>query len=151
VSQGVYRTNNTLSVQYKYCCFDVCSTAISAYIVQGQIATFDGRILSSNLGEMSQCHAEFGECTLADGSVVVWEKRVLGMPCPFRTNGKAFDITRLGLYYLVEKTQQAFSVTKGRKPPPQHCLPGNHDGPRLHHTGNIDKSIITRFFHLPTF
>ncbi len=69
---GVWITNNTLTVEYSWCCTDHCKSVRNLIIEKGQIATFDGRHLSSVLGDIGGCHARSGVCFNTD-STIVWE------------------------------------------------------------------------------
>lgn len=123
VKQGVWRTNESLVVNYEYCCKDVCTSVENAMIQTGKITSYDGRIISSNLGDVSPCKAEAGSCTMEDGSVIIWVAKDLKPPCPYVTDRRDFSIERLGSYFLVEQAQQAFTRIKKRPIPRDPCLP----------------------------
>uniref|UniRef100_A0A915KRW3 Peptidase A2 domain-containing protein n=1 Tax=Romanomermis culicivorax TaxID=13658 RepID=A0A915KRW3_ROMCU len=59
--QGLYSTNHTLNVNYKWCCADVCKTVENFIIEEGQIASWDGSLVGSDLGDLGGCIASSGQ------------------------------------------------------------------------------------------
>uniref|UniRef100_A0A915JLB2 Peptidase S1 domain-containing protein n=1 Tax=Romanomermis culicivorax TaxID=13658 RepID=A0A915JLB2_ROMCU len=61
MSKGLYSTNHTLNVNYKWCCTDVCKTVENFVIEEGQIASWDGSLVGSDLGDLGGCIASSGQ------------------------------------------------------------------------------------------
>jgi len=56
VKRHLWRTNVSLIVNYEYCCRDVCTSTENALLQEGQVLTYDGRSMSSNLGDVTACN-----------------------------------------------------------------------------------------------
>ncbi len=99
--------NNTLVISYKYCCYDHCVESDNLLLEQGQIATFDGQILASDLGVLPGVRPLDGVRVQDDG-VVIWEVQQIHIICPYNFKGK-FMATIAGQHLLIDKLQAAYS------------------------------------------
>ncbi len=118
-SPGLWTSNGSLEIAYKYCCYDYCSAVEIFILEEGVLTSMDGSFLSSNLGDVSGCHAKLGHCSNLD-YVVVWDPANLTNLCPFEEKG-TYRASVGDRHVLIEKLQVAFSYVK---PPLAHaCLP----------------------------
>lgn len=70
-SPDTWSTGNTLDIEYEWCCKDNCKTTTNFNIQTGQVATWDGIHIGTDLGESGGCRAPYGKCVLDDG-ILVW-------------------------------------------------------------------------------
>lgn len=52
ISDQLFSTNNSLHVDYRYCCYDFCSTVVNFILELGTVASYDGHKIFSSLGDM---------------------------------------------------------------------------------------------------
>lgn len=121
-----YATNQTLHVHYKYCCYDTCFLAINFVLQHGQVATLDGAMLISDLGDIGSCLAFSGACDLHKG-IAVWDARQVRKPCAFVEHSPSPEVYAVEIshpYYTVVKIQEAFTHLQNRSQPSAGlCLP----------------------------
>ncbi len=124
ISDKVAATNNTLVVSYKYCCYDHCVTSSNLLIEQGEIATFDGQLLATDLGVLPGVRPTDGVGVQEDG-IVIWNATQIDVICPYVFKGN-FMTTVAGHHLLIDRLQAAYSFTKNKAQiDKHHCLPKN--------------------------
>lgn len=104
LQSGLWTTNNTLGIQYEWCCKDKCKTVSNLIIEVGQMATIDGHTFASDLGDVGGCHPGAGRCTLADG-VLIWAPQNFANFCKYKFLG-TYD-AEINLAHVVINTLQS--------------------------------------------
>lgn len=124
VAPGFWSTNQTLTVQYKWCCYDVKTSTINFFIEEGEIASLDGKRLVSDLQDLAACAPIAGYCLNQDMGVTVWNGSFFMGQCAFKNHGK-FIATVSGNSLVISKIQGAFSYSGQAKVPGSECVPPN--------------------------
>ena len=108
-SDFTFSTNNSLAVNYKWCCYDYCSEVGNFILETGQVVSLDGLHLSSTMGDLSGCLLNSTFCTKSEASYI-WHPFNSSDFCPFVFKG-TYTAKRAGLYFLIDKLQGAFTLT----------------------------------------
>jgi len=61
-SKGLWSSNMSLSVNYKWCCVPNCQNITNFFLEEGQIASFNGIDVITDLGDVAGCVATTGMC-----------------------------------------------------------------------------------------
>ena len=107
-SPGVWVTNRTVDVKFKYCCYEVCNSVENFILEIGEIATMDGERLSTDLGDVSTCRADNMASCLVQGYRYVWDQKRLVTFCPLVEKG-IFNATIWNDHVIIDQLQAAFS------------------------------------------
>ncbi len=117
---GIWSTNNTLTVEYVWCCQDHCTTVRNLIVEEGQLATFDGIHLSSNLGDLGGCKLNFGYCQTPEGTIV-WQPFNVSNFCPYEAKEPAYDATVSDQHVIIHDLQVAFSISHSALEESNNC------------------------------
>lgn len=109
LSDSFYTTNNSLHVEFKYCCTDYCSVVRNFLLEAGQVATFDGHTMTSDLGDVGSCYATSSYCDARSG-MIIWNATELKQTCRFKLL-KQFPASKSGAYFIIDDLQGAFSIS----------------------------------------
>jgi hypothetical protein len=129
IQTGAWSTNNTLTIDYDWCCYDYCQTVQNFVLEKGTVATLDYKRVFSDLGEMAGCHADTGQCLTVD-SLFMWHAPSLNeATCQWRLKGqRVYDATVSDFHVLIDEMQGAFSFQEAQKSgwtahKPKYCIP----------------------------
>lgn len=86
LSDGVWSTNQSLHVDFSWCCHDNCQTIENLIVEEGIVATINGKEITTDLGDIGGCQLQDGECKHMDG-IVIWQKTVQKVK-PYQYKGK---------------------------------------------------------------
>ncbi len=120
IHSGIWSTNNTLTVEYVWCCTDHCTTVKNLIIEQGEIATFDGIHLSSSLGDPGGCGIEKGYCK-GDEGTIVWQSINTTNFCPYQPMKLLYHATVSDQHVIVHDLQAAFSISHSALEESNNC------------------------------
>ncbi len=120
IYSGIWSTNNTLTVEYVWCCNDHCATVRNLFIEQGQIATFDGVHLSSSLGDIGGCIINSGYCEGNDGTIV-WQPFNDTSFCPYQAMEPTYNAIVSDEHIIVHELQAAFSISHSALTESDNC------------------------------
>lgn len=113
---GLWTTDNSLEVQYKYCCYDFCQSVSNFVLEKGEVSTLNNNHLASDLGNVGGCSAVTGYCRLGDG-IILWNATELSDICPFEYF--VFQVATLNdQHVLFDDLQVAFSFPTNPLPVP---------------------------------
>lgn len=119
INEGLWATNNSKPTAFKWCCYTVRTRVVNAIIEYGHVDTRDGTTMLSNLGDAGGCRPKAGQC-ITSMSIIMWNaSEISNTFCPYALKG-TYEITRSGMFVIVEKLQVAGELTKLRAP---GCLP----------------------------
>ncbi len=122
VVPGLWSTNNTLEVSYRWCCYDVENVANNFFLEEGEVASIDGRKIVSDLQDLSACLPTSGHCQDHRKGTTVWNGTVFKDECSYVFHG-AYSGTMSGFALVVLEIQGAFSYSGQRHPPGSECVP----------------------------
>ena len=119
----LWTTNNTLQVQFSWCCTDHCYSVENFILEKGEIATVDGQHLSSDLDDVGGCRIENEFCAHAE-AIIVWSTNYSRPLCPYEWKGHyrasvGFD------HVILDDLQLAFSHTHSTPSLPICLSPDN--------------------------
>uniref|UniRef100_A0A915I5K4 Uncharacterized protein n=1 Tax=Romanomermis culicivorax TaxID=13658 RepID=A0A915I5K4_ROMCU len=60
----------------QWCCKDVCTNVINILIEEGQVASYDGNNILTDLGNVGGCKASAGQCISTEGTILWGERNV---------------------------------------------------------------------------
>ena len=117
VYQSLWTTNNTLQVEFSWCCTDHCYSVENFILEKGEIATVDGQHLTSDLDDVGGCKVENEFCAHAE-AIIVWSTNYSHPLCPYEWKGHyrasvGFD------HVILDDLQLAFSRTHSTSSPPK--------------------------------
>jgi len=90
-------------------------------LTKGDIGTFDGQILLSNLGHVATCKPSAGSCSVEDG-IIVWDDKIHA-PCAYKP-GEWYEVKKTDLHFIIPKIQGALTRVHNRTVnAAKSCLP----------------------------
>uniref|UniRef100_A0A915K4A2 Uncharacterized protein n=1 Tax=Romanomermis culicivorax TaxID=13658 RepID=A0A915K4A2_ROMCU len=100
---GLWSTNRSLNVDYTWCCKDYCTTVENFVIEEGQIASWDGTSITSDLGDLGGCAPNSGQC-INDDSTTIWNQTNFLHVCRmiFKSD---YQAKFSGNYFIVDEIQ----------------------------------------------
>lgn len=104
VKSDLWVTNNSLEMEFSYCCFDFYKSVSNLILEKGHISTYNGDSISSDLGNTGLCHGLSGYCN-ADGSIIIWDPKLVKPACQFVFKGK-YEGKRSGNYILIQYSRR---------------------------------------------
>jgi len=106
--ENFWATENQLNTEFSWCCEPKCTTVSNYYIQYGHVSTWDGQVISTNMGNLGGCRPDAGRCTSPDGTVI-WNPTGMSDICPFTTRGTYFSKYSKP-FVIVHTLQTAFEL-----------------------------------------
>uniref|UniRef100_A0A915KNF9 Uncharacterized protein n=1 Tax=Romanomermis culicivorax TaxID=13658 RepID=A0A915KNF9_ROMCU len=75
---------------------------------EGQVASWDSKLISSDLGDLGGCIATSGYC-INDDSMILWNASMLSNLCPFVFKN-IYQAKLSGSYIIIDEIQGAFVI-----------------------------------------
>lgn len=113
IQPNLWSTNNTLSIEDTWWCYDRCFETENIIIETGLISTFHGKGLLSNLGDVSACILQTGECVKLS-YVIIWSATSLAKYSHFEKTG-TYNATISQHFMTIEAVQGAFTLIEETK------------------------------------
>jgi len=108
VKPGVFSTNNTVNIDFSWCCKPICHSTANFVIETGEVASFNGKTITTDLGDLGGCGPLSGNCRLEDATVI-WNTTTFQRFCPMEPRG-AFNATIVDDFIVIDQLQTAFSL-----------------------------------------
>jgi len=105
---GIWATNNEIKIDFIWCCKMHCVTVSNYLIEEGYVATWNGRTISSDLGNLGGCLPSAGRCTSPDGTII-WDGKNMTEVCPYTEKGK-YTAKSSPPFLVVDSLQAAFMI-----------------------------------------
>ncbi len=122
ISEGFWSTNHTIQVHYRWCCYDYKNTVENFFVEVGEVASIDGKIIMTDLQDLSACRAASGHCQDNTMGTTVWNGTVFSDQCDYHYHG-TYTATLSGTVLLIPALQGAFSYSGKCHPPGSECVP----------------------------
>ena len=123
MSENIWSTNNTLQVEYSWCCYDKANSVDNFFLEIGQVASLDGRTIVTDLHDLSSCRPIIGHCHDHAHGTTVWNGSIFKDQCAYYKSG-SYDGTISGKTIIIDQIQGAFSYKdKKTKPHGSDCVP----------------------------
>jgi len=110
IEQGLWSTNITREIDFKWCCTTRCSSVMNFVLEIGQVASWTLDTMSTDLGDLGGCSPRSGNCRL-DDSTVVWNTTKFDKFCPMELKGH-YNATLADEFLVIQQLQSAFSFDK---------------------------------------
>ncbi len=122
VASNFWSTNNTLQVEYKWCCYDVANSVENFFLEIGEVASIDGQRLVTDLQDLSSCRPTSGNCQDREHGSTVWNGKVFKDECAYLFHG-TYKAKISGMAVVIPEIQGAFSYSGNAYPPDSDCVP----------------------------
>src|SRR3569832_1633435 len=109
----LFGTNVTLPVDFKYCCYEHCTTVLNLYIEQGEVATLDGKTFFSDLGDVGGCASNPKQCHQEDGTIS-WNPHAFTKMCAYQPLGM-FRANLVVFFFVLPGLQASFNLQEPHK------------------------------------
>lgn len=103
-----FTTNQTLTVQYKWCCQDVCTSVENFFLELREVATLTGLLIASDLGNIGGCYASGGVCNTIEG-IILWVSGNLLNLCSYKKLGN-FSADVRKRHIIIHDLQSALTI-----------------------------------------
>ena len=116
---SLFSTNITLTPEYRWWTSNYCTSVTNFILSKGQVSSFDGDSLETNLAFAPDCHIGKGECEIHN-AIIFWNIQLFVAFCPFKDIGN-FSAMHNDDLVAIDAHQSAFVIDEKTNAPP--CLP----------------------------